>query len=63
MEDNLDLNWRKSSFSGANGGGCIEVGNGPDVIVVRDTRDREGPVLAFGSQAWETFAVKVKAEA
>jgi hypothetical protein len=28
---------------------------------VRDTKDRGGPVLAFGQQAWRAFAARVKA--
>jgi hypothetical protein len=45
---------RKSSYSGNNGGACIEVAATGHVLV-RDTQDREGPVLAFGRQAWEAF--------
>lgn len=54
--------WRKSSYSGNNGGACVEIA-ATDRVLVRDTRDREGPVLAFGRQAWEAFAAKVKADA
>jgi hypothetical protein len=53
--------WRKSSYSGNNGGACVEV-TATGHVLVRDTQDREGPVLAFGRQAWEMFAVKVKAD-
>jgi Domain of unknown function (DUF397) len=54
--------WRKSSYSGANGGNCVEVASA-GAVLVRDSRDPEGPRLAFGRQAWETFAAMVKAEA
>jgi hypothetical protein len=54
--------WRKSSYSGNNGGACVEVA-ATDRVLVRDTQDREGPALAFGRQAWEAFAAKVKADA
>lgn len=30
--------WRKSSYSGANGGECVEVGNPPGLIAVRDSK-------------------------
>jgi hypothetical protein len=60
--DVISAIWRKSSYSGNNGGACVEVAT-TDRVLVRDTRDREGPVLAFGRQAWEAFAAKVKAEA
>jgi hypothetical protein len=51
--------WRKSSYSGSGGGNCVEVAAG-DLVLVRDTQDRRGPVLAFGRQAWEAFAAKAK---
>ena len=59
----MELNsatWRKSTRSGGNGGGCIEVGAGAGVIAVRDTKDRDGPVLAFTPQAWRQFAARIK---
>jgi Domain of unknown function (DUF397) len=31
------LRWRKSTFSGANGGGCVEVADHDGMIMVRDT--------------------------
>jgi hypothetical protein len=57
--EGTDLNWRKSSYSGNGGGECVEVGNA-DRILVRDTRDQAGPVLAFSAAAWERFADQVK---
>jgi hypothetical protein len=53
--------WRKSSYSGSDGGNCVEVGTGlPGKIAVRDTKDREGPALAFGDQAWSEFVKGIK---
>ena len=52
--------WRKSSFSADNGGNCVEVGGSGPVVVVRDTKDRAGAVLAFGADAWARFAAAVK---
>ena len=46
--------WRKSSFSGANGGDCVEVA-ADGVILVRDTTNRDGGTLGFTAAAWETF--------
>lgn len=54
------MNWRKSSYSGGNGAECVEVGQSPDVVAVRDTQDRHGPVLAFTADAWRRFAALVK---
>jgi hypothetical protein len=54
------LNWRKASYSAANGGGCVEVGNDTRRVLVRDTQDRTGPVLLFTPAAWHRFADQVK---
>jgi Domain of unknown function (DUF397) len=54
------LNWRKASYSAANGGGCIEVAGRSDRVLVRDTKDRTGPVLRFTPAAWHKFAEQVK---
>lgn len=52
--------WRKSSYSGNNGGQCVEVA-ATDHVLVRDTQDRTGPVLRFSPDAWRLFATRVKA--
>jgi hypothetical protein len=52
--------WRKSSLSGGNGD-CVEVaGNLPGVVAVRDSKDREGPVLVFTPDEWRAFTVGVR---
>jgi hypothetical protein len=54
--------WVKSSYSGSQGGNCVEVAIGMrGQLLVRDTKDREGAVLAFPSHLWQEFAAKVKA--
>jgi hypothetical protein len=55
--------WRTSSYSGNNGGACIEVADVRGAVLVRDTEDREGPVLAVDAEAWRRFATKVKTTA
>jgi hypothetical protein len=56
--------WRKSSYSGSNGGGCVEAGNRPDGVMVRDTQDPRwpdnAPVLAFSADAWERFTASIR---
>ncbi|GAB3971900.1 DUF397 domain-containing protein [Plantactinospora veratri] len=48
--------WRKSTRSGNNGGSCVEVAdNLPGVVLVRDTKDRDGGTLTFGPTAWRAF--------
>ncbi|MFF3111773.1 DUF397 domain-containing protein [Kitasatospora sp. NPDC057904] len=50
------LTWRKSSYSGGNGGDCIEVAPGfPGLVPVRDSKDPQGPVLVFPAPAWASF--------
>jgi hypothetical protein len=57
-----DMTWRKSSYSGTQGGNCVEVARATaDVVAVRDSKDREGPRLAFGPGQWRRFAAGVKA--
>lgn len=52
--------WRKSSYSGG-AQDCVEVTSDlPGAVAVRDSKDRSGPVLMFGSQAWHAFVAGVK---
>jgi hypothetical protein len=59
----MDATWRKSSYSGGNGGNCIEVGAQVGRVLVRDTRDRQGPALRFTPGAWRRFADRVRSDA
>jgi hypothetical protein len=52
--------WRKSSYSGSNGGECVEVGSHRGRVLVRDTKDREGAVLQVSPAVWRSFAGRVK---
>lgn len=54
------MDWRKSSYSGANGGSCVEVADTAGVVLVRDTKDRDSRTLAFSVQAWRAFAEQLK---
>lgn len=56
MDTAVDLKWRKSSYSGTNGGGCIEVAELPGGMAVRDSKNPQGPALAFDTAAWQAFA-------
>lgn len=53
------MDWRKSSFSGANGGACVEVASA-DGVAVRDTTDRDGLTLAFSTEAWAGFITRLR---
>jgi hypothetical protein len=51
--------WRKSTHSTDTGGSCVEVGASADVLV-RDTTDRDGAVLAFRAPAWRYFLATLR---
>jgi hypothetical protein len=53
--------WRKSTYSGSNGGQCVEVGTAVSGVVVRDTADRAGVVLAVSAGAWRALLAEVRA--
>ena len=53
--------WRKSSYSGSNGGACVEVGTAGLAVAVRDSKDPDGPLLAIAADTWKAFAEQVKA--
>lgn len=47
--------WRKSSYSGGQGGNCIEVADLTGTVAVRDSKDQTGPTLTFTPEAWSAF--------
>jgi hypothetical protein len=67
--------WRKSSYSGAGGcvemaswrtsrrsGGtnCLEAGSCSHGVAVRDSKDREGPLLIFSVSAWGELTARLR---
>ncbi|MET9295977.1 DUF397 domain-containing protein [Streptomyces sp. NPDC003077] len=53
--------WLKSSYSGANGGDCIEIAPGnPGAIPVRDSKPPDGLIITFTSAAFSFFVTAVK---
>lgn len=54
------MDWRKSSFSGAQGATCLEAATGEGVILVRDTTDRGGVTLPVATAAWASFLSGLK---
>ncbi|KAF5997529.1 MULTISPECIES: DUF397 domain-containing protein [Streptomyces] len=59
MENNAILTavqWRKSSYSGDQGGQCIEIAETLDTtIAVRDSKNPTGPILTIAPAAFATF--------
>ena len=53
--------WRKSSYSGSNGGNCVEVAMLPGHSrAVRDSKDPGGPKLKFSRDEWRAFTTSIK---
>ncbi len=52
----VEVGWRTSSYSAFNGG-CVQVAPAPDrvLVLVRDSKDPEGPALAVPPTSWRTF--------
>lgn len=56
-----NLVWTKSSYSGGQGGNCVEVARAlPGAVAVRDSHDADGPVLMLTSAQWLAFTTGVK---
>jgi hypothetical protein len=52
--------WRKSSYSGDNGGDCVECATTRATVLVRDTKSPATPALAFTPRAWQAFTTSLK---
>ncbi|WP_431935148.1 DUF397 domain-containing protein [Micromonospora sp. RP3T] len=53
--------WKKSTRSGTSGGDCVEVAaNLPGVVLVRDTKDRDGGTLHVTPSSWRSFITLAK---
>lgn len=55
--------WRKASRSGSTGDYADVAADSGARVLVRDTKDRGGPVLAFRPSAWREFAGQVRSTA
>jgi Domain of unknown function (DUF397) len=55
--------WRKSSYSGDNGGTCVEVGTTGPAVAIRDSTYRDGPKLTFPADTWQAFTDHLKTAA
>ncbi|WSA80184.1 DUF397 domain-containing protein [Streptomyces sp. NBC_01799] len=50
-----ELVWLKSSYSGAEGGQCVEVASATGAVHIRDSKVAAGPVLTVSPHAWAGF--------
>ena len=61
MDHLSGVTWCKSSYSGGNGGECVEVAVLPDAThAVRDSKNPEGPALTFSAAEWRRFTASVR---
>ena len=49
-----DLRWRIARRS-ANNGACVEVAPTAGSILVRDSKDQDGPVVQYPGNSWRAF--------
>lgn len=49
------LAWFKSSYSGAEGGQCVEVAADRKAVHIRDSKALSGPVIRVSRKAWAGF--------
>lgn len=60
----MDVKWRKSERSDANGGNCVELACiHRDRAAVRDSKNPKGGALIFGRHEWAAFLEGVKSGA
>ena len=58
----IDIQWRKSSYSGNGGMSCIEAGHVAAAVLVRDTKNHGlGPVLRVTLSDWRRFTATLRA--
>jgi hypothetical protein len=55
--------WRTSSYSGSNGGTCVEVATVGPAVGVRDSKHPDSPLLTFTADNWQAFTAQLKASA
>jgi hypothetical protein len=55
----VETAWFKSSRSG-DSANCVEVATVPDGMLVRDSKDPDGPVLVFARDSWLAFVEDIK---
>ncbi|MFF5367047.1 DUF397 domain-containing protein [Streptomyces sp. NPDC013187] len=49
------LEWFKSSYSGSEGGACLEVATRPTTVHIRDSKTPTAPHLTVTPSAWTAF--------
>ena len=52
--DLTNAKWHKSSYTGSNGGNCVELADAAGAVAIRDSKDPNGPVLLLTRAALRT---------
>lgn len=47
--------WHKSTYSGGNGGNCVEARTTGTGAAVRDTQNRDKATLSFSAEEWRAL--------
>ncbi|MEU8121083.1 DUF397 domain-containing protein [Spirillospora sp. NPDC049024] len=58
---NTQTTWRKSSYSGGEGGQCVELAAVDGSVGIRDSRNVSGPALMVGRDALKGLVGRIKA--
>jgi hypothetical protein len=53
-----ELSWRVASRCDA--GTCVRIAQNGDVVLIGDSKNPDGPVLAYSRAEWRTFAEGIK---
>jgi hypothetical protein len=62
MLGEVEQGWRKSSYSMAGNGDCVEAASTVGRVGVRDSKDQNGPVITYSAAAWQEFLTRTKRE-
>jgi Domain of unknown function (DUF397) len=54
-----NLEWRKARRS-VNNGACVELAPAAGQILVRDSKDQDGPIIAYSEYSWRLFVAAAK---
>ena len=54
-----NLEWRKARRS-ANNGACVELAPTAGRILIRDSKDQDGPIIAYSEYSWRLFVAAAK---
>jgi uncharacterized protein DUF397 len=54
------VTWRKSSYSGSEGGTCVELADLVTAVGIRDSKNPDGPSLVVGRRELSSLVARVK---